>query len=350
MGDVFEVEDPALDRTVAIKLIRPGLNDPAQARERFHREARAAAALHHDHVVPVFDFESDGLHPYLVMPLLAGETLKDRLEREPVLPPADVVRIGRQTAAALAAAHAAGLVHRDVKPSNLWLEALPEWRVLVLDFGLARAVDGRDRLTDPGPSPGTLSYMSPEQARGDPLDGRTDLYSLGVVLYEAAVGRRPAPGGGERSPPPQQARPEVPTALSDLIVRLLRWQPEDRPRTAADVVAALAAMEAGLPAAETDIDMDSTSNAQPPRPAPARGRPRGVGPAALFAVLVGALVAWAVWPRAAGGPVPPAGPGPGSPAAERLRLTALDVRHYAATGDGAVDRGVLGRDTFAATR
>src|SRR5439155_23308474 len=190
MGDVFAAFDPQLQREVAGKVLRPHLADDPGARIRFVREARAAAAVQHDNVLPVHEVgEADGV-PFLVMPLLAGETLAARLRRDGPLPPADVARLGRDAAAGLAAAHARGLVHRDVKPSNLWIETVSGgWRVRVLDFGLARAA-ADDRLTGTGLSPGTPGYMSPEQAEGSPaLDPRTDLFSLGAVLYEAATGR-----------------------------------------------------------------------------------------------------------------------------------------------------------------
>jgi Protein kinase domain len=344
MGDVFEADDPALDRVVAIKVIRSGLSDPHQARDRFHREAKAAAALHHDNVVPIFDFDANGRNPYLVMPLLAGEPLKDRLDRERILPIADVLRIGRETAAALSAAHAVGLVHRDIKPANVWLETIPSgWRVRVLDFGLARAIDGRDRVTEPGPSPGTLAYMSPEQFRGDgPLDGRTDLYSLGVMLYEASTGRLPEIGG-DQSLPPHEIQPAVPPALSTHIMQLLQRRPQDRPQSAEEVVATLTAIERCDPDAETATHFHSTTLL--PRMTKAR-RPRWLIPGAVVAcVLLGAFATWALWPPARAGTSPAIGPSP-EVTAEPLRITAINVRHFAAIEKGSVDRGILGRDSF----
>ena len=147
------------------------------------------AASRHDHVVTIFNVGEAGGRPYMAMPLLTGETLATRLERETKLPPAEAARIGREIALGLAAAHAKGLVHRDVKPANVWLEA-GTGRVKLLDFGLALAHD-TSNLTHSGFVIGTPAYMSPEQARSEPLDGRSDLFSLGVTLYLALTGDRP---------------------------------------------------------------------------------------------------------------------------------------------------------------
>ena len=193
------------------------------------------------------------------MPLLAGETLADRLGRVGRLALPDAVQVGRDVAAGLAAAHAVTLVHRDVKPNNIWLEALSEgsWRAVILDFGLARSSDGRDAVTPEGSVTGTPGYMSPEQARGDEVDGRADLFSLGCVLYEAVTGRRAFPGAqavpvilaiADRNvvpPPPYEVEPTVPRELSDLIMRLLA---KDRDMRFQSASAALAALE-GRPSA-----------------------------------------------------------------------------------------------------
>jgi hypothetical protein len=242
MGAVFEAEDPALERRVALKVMRPAVAAHPEAKARFLREARAAAALQHDHIVPVFHVGEHNGVPFMVMPLLAGESLEDRLRREAPLAAAEVARVGREAAAGLAAAHAAGLVHRDVKPANLWLEA-PAGRVKVLDFGLARVADvGGGGLTQTGAVLGTPSYMSPEQADGRPVDGRSDLFSLGCVLYRLATGEPPFPGttltavlravAEHHPPPPRDRRPDLPAALSDLIERLLAKDPDRRPASA----------------------------------------------------------------------------------------------------------------------
>ncbi|WP_439623639.1 protein kinase domain-containing protein [Gemmata sp.] len=269
MGRVLEAHDPALGRRVAVKEIRPELAADPGARDRFLREARAAAAVRHDHIVPVYHVgERDGA-PFLVMPLLAGESLAARLDRGP-LPPGDVARVGREAASGLAAAHAAGLVHRDVKPANLWLED-PDGRVLILDFGLARATDGGDALTRPGSVLGTPGYLAPEQANGLPVDGRADLFSLGATLYHAATGVRPFRGptltatlravGEHHPPPPREVNPAVPAALSDLIVRLLAKSPADRPASAAAVAAELE----GRPGTVTFATRAAVPHGGPPR-------------------------------------------------------------------------------------
>ena len=248
MGRVLEAQDSKLGRRVAIKEMRPELSLDSAARGRFLREARAAAAVRHDHIVPIYHVgEQDGA-PFLVMPLLQGESLADRLDRG-AMPPADVARVGREAASGLAAAHAAGLIHRDIKPANIWLE-VPNGRALILDFGLARLTDGADALTRPGSVLGTPAYLAPEQANGLPLDARADLFSLGVTLYHAATGTRPFQGptltsilravAEHNPPPPHEVNPAVPVPLSDLIMRLLAKSPADRPASAAAVAEELA--------------------------------------------------------------------------------------------------------------
>jgi serine/threonine protein kinase len=261
MGVVFRAEDPQLRRLVALKVARPALAAGAAARRRLLREARAAAAFTHDHVVPVYQVGEEGGVPFLALPLLAGESLEARLRREGRLPVADVLRIGREVAAGLAAAHERGLVHRDVKPANLWLEALPgqgdgsapAWRVKILDFGLAHAIDGDAGLSDSVVVAGTPAYMAPEQARGEALDGRCDLFGLGCVLYRSCTGRVAFGGSNalavlravevEQPRPPAALNPEVPPGLSDLIGRLLAKRAADRPQGAREVVEALGVLE-----------------------------------------------------------------------------------------------------------
>src|SRR5207249_10465881 len=189
MGVVLKAFDEQLHRVVAIKVMAPQLASSATARKRFAREARAAAAVTHDHVVTIHAVAEDGPLPHIVMQFVAGESLQDRLDRNGPLPLLEVLRIGMQTAAGLAAAHAQGLVHRDVKPSNILLENSVE-RVKITDFGLARAVDDAS-ITQSGVVAGTPQYMAPEQAGGEVLDHRADLFSLGSVLYAACTGRPP---------------------------------------------------------------------------------------------------------------------------------------------------------------
>jgi serine/threonine protein kinase len=231
MGVVYLVDDPLGNRQVAIKMMHARHAADAGARARFLREARSAMAVENDHVVAVYQVGVDRDTPFLVMPLLRGESLEDRLVREPLPPLALVLKVGREVALGLASAHDRGLVHRDVKPANTWLEGDPGAdnpaarvrRVKVLDFGLARSVDGTDGLSMSGAVVGTPAYMAPEQAGGRPVDPRADLFSLGAVLYRMATGQ-PAFAGPSMTailtaiatfnpPPPAQVNPAVPAAL-----------------------------------------------------------------------------------------------------------------------------------------
>jgi formylglycine-generating enzyme required for sulfatase activity/tRNA A-37 threonylcarbamoyl transferase component Bud32 len=248
MGVVFQAEDTVLKRKIALKAMLPSLAADESAKQRFLREAQAAAAVEHDHIVRIFQVgEADGV-PFIAMPFLKGETLDDRLKREGTLPIAEAVRIGREAALGLAAAHGQGLVHRDIKPANLWLEG-ETGRVKVLDFGLAKPASDAAHLTQSGMILGTPAYMAPEQAGGKVPDPRSDLFSLGCVLYEACTGQRPFQGPDllailaaqalHQPPAPREVRPEVPRALSDLVLRLLAKQPVDRPPSAQAVIEAL---------------------------------------------------------------------------------------------------------------
>ena len=189
MGVVYKAFDTELNRPVAIKILAPYLAGIGAARQRFGREAKAAAAIVHEHVVAIHNVESNHESPYLVMQYVAGESLQQRLDRVGSLELCEILRIAKQTAAGLAAAHSQGLVHRDVKPSNILLEEGIE-RALLTDFGLARAADDAS-LTHTGYHPGTPEFMSPEQARGESVDARSDLFSLGSVLYTMCTGRTP---------------------------------------------------------------------------------------------------------------------------------------------------------------
>jgi hypothetical protein len=258
MGVVFRAEDTQLHRPVALKAMLPGLASNASARERFLREARAAAAVRHDHVVSIFQVGQERGTPFLAMELLEGESLESRLRRQPRLPIAEVLRIGGEMAEGLAAAHEAGLIHRDVKPDNVWLES-PRGRVKLLDFGLAKAA-AEPGLTRSGCIIGTPGYVSPEQARGEAVDHRTDLFSLGCVLYRMTTGLAPYQGADavstlvavvlQEPAPPHRLNAEVPPALSELIMRLLAKDPARRPESARAVAEALAGI-AGKTAAPT---------------------------------------------------------------------------------------------------
>lgn len=252
MGVVYQAEDEQLSRTVAIKAMLPGRSD-GTARQRFLREARAAAALKHDHVVTIYQVGEDQGIPFIAMEFLAGESLEQRLEREGALPPVEVIRIAREIALALAAAHERGMIHRDIKPGNIWLEGA-QGRVKVLDFGLARTAGAagnadEQQLTQAGTIIGTPAYMAPEQASGRDVDPRSDLFSLGCVLYRLATGRSAFQGRDLISTllnltttepaAPHSIREEIPVPLSQFILRLLAKDPIDRPQTAKEVVQVL---------------------------------------------------------------------------------------------------------------
>jgi serine/threonine protein kinase len=243
MGVVLRAVDTALHRSVAIKVVAPQLAGDATARRRFAREARATALIENPHVVPIYAFgEVRGL-PYLVMPLVHGESLEERVRRAGPLPLEDILRIGAEVAEGLEAAHVQGLVHRDVKPANILIES-PSGKVRLTDFGLARALDD-PRLTASGYLAGTPQYMSPEQARGEAVDPRADLFSLGGVLYAMATGRAPFVADNtaallykvcEDAPPPlRQVNPALPDWFITIIGHLLRKQPADRYQSAAVV-------------------------------------------------------------------------------------------------------------------
>jgi hypothetical protein len=247
MGIVLKAFDQVLHRVVAIKVMAPQLATCATARKRFVREARAAAAVRHEHIIDIHAVdEANGL-PYLVMEYVAGPSLQQRLDRSGPLELPEILRIGVQTAAGLAAAHAQGLVHRDVKPANILLENGVE-RVKLTDFGLARAAADAS-LSQSGVVAGTPEYMAPEQTRGEALDPRADLFSLGSVLYALCTGRPPFQADGvmgvlrriaEDPPRPiREINPRVPAWLVAVIERLHAKEPADRYQSAAEVAEVL---------------------------------------------------------------------------------------------------------------
>lgn len=251
MGAVYAALDTRLDRRLALKIMLPRYAADPDAKARFLREARLAARVKHNNVVTVYEAdERDGV-PYIAMEFLEGYALDEYLRKKgcPTIP--QVLRIAAEAAAGLAAAHQLGLVHRDVKPGNLWLEA-PQGRVKVLDFGLARPVDAEVEMTRSGAVVGSPAYMSPEQARGERVDHRTDLFSLGTVLYQLCTGKLPFGGpttmavlmalGTQEPRPVQELNPSVPGALATLIHQLLAKKADDRPRTAEEVVRHLRAI------------------------------------------------------------------------------------------------------------
>ena len=249
MGVVFEAEDALLRRRVALKVLQPMLAANSSARKRFLREARATAAVAHDHIVTIFQVGEDRNLPFLAMQFLEGETLEACRQREGSLPVAEIVRIGEELAQGLAAAHSQGLLHRDVKPANIWLEA-DRGRAKILDFGLAWVADGEGPLTAHGTVVGTPAYMSPEQARGEPADVRSDLFSLGSVLYVLCTGRLPFVAASafgtmekvrtETPCPIRDINPAIPEWLDAVVTKLLGKNPDERFQSAGEVAARLA--------------------------------------------------------------------------------------------------------------
>ncbi len=257
MGVVFLAEEPQLQRQVALKAMRPTLAVSALARQRFLREARAIAAIQHDHVVTIFAVGEDRGVPFLAMPFLKGESLEARLRREVVLAVAEALRVAREIGLGLAEIHAHGLVHRDIKPGNVWLEG-EQRRVKILDFGLARQAAGggpEEQLTQAGAIVGSPAFMAPEQAGKGNVDARCDLFSLGVVLYQMLTGALPFQGddalttllavANTEPPPPERHNPQVSAQASALVLRLMSKKPEARPGSAREVVEAVAALERG---------------------------------------------------------------------------------------------------------
>ena len=270
MGVVLQAEDTLLKRPVALKAIKPSLAAGAAVRKRFFREARAMARLEHEHVVRLYEVNEEASVPYIAMELLSGEPLQKRLKREPVLPPSEALRIGREVAEVLAVAHAREMIHRDIKPGNIFLEG-SAGRVKLLDFGLVSAVEEDSRLTQSGTVLGTPAYMAPEQGRGDRVDCRCDLFSLGVVLYRMSTGREPFVGkdalttimaaANDIPPAPRVQNAKLPADLSDLIMRLLAKNPAER-GTAEQAVEALTRIQRGEPASLPVLAQPAPANTE----------------------------------------------------------------------------------------
>jgi predicted ATPase len=280
MGEVYHATDLKLGRPVALKILSAEALAQPEARRRFHEEARLASALNHPHIVTIYSIEEAEGHDLIVMEFVQGETLLQMASRQP-LDPATLVELGIQISEALAAAHAIGLVHRDIKPANILVNR--EGQAKVADFGLAKRLEvpvaGADplatslHLTQSGIVMGTPAYMSPEQTRGEPLDSRSDLFSLGATLYEAATGRRPFEGPStlavlhaiatEEPLPLTRCRPDLPPGLDAIVGRALAKDPADRWASGRDLADALRGLREGAGATTASITL-----------------PRGIAPAA----------------------------------------------------------------------
>jgi urea transport system substrate-binding protein len=301
MGLVFEAEDPNLRRRVALKVLKHEMAGPV-VRVRFLREAQMAASLKDDHVVTIYQVGESAGRPYLVMELLRGESLEQRLKRERWLPVPEALDYARQIARGLRAAHSVGLVHRDIKPANIWLETPADSqgpvRVKILDFGLAKPIRDDAGLTQEGVTVGTPTYMAPEQLEARPVDARADLYALGVVLYRMIAGVPPFEAPSiprlmtailEQDPPPVSSiRVQVPRPVEELLRELLAKDPARRPPSAQSVSERLRTIEDHLPLA---VQGESS-------PGSVHGRRRiglgvWVGAVAIVAsVVIGLAVLW----------------------------------------------------------
>ena len=268
MGLVFYAEDVGLHRPVALKVVRPNADFPkGLVAERFLREARAMAAIKHDHVITVYQVGEEDDVIYVAMELLEGETLESWCLRVTNPHPDDVARIGAEIARGLDAIHRRGLVHRDIKPMNLWLES-PNGRVKILDFGLARDTQDNKNLTESGILVGTPAYLSPEQARGRQIDARGDLFSLGCVLYRLCTGHIPFPAentldqlaalAADDPTPIHNVNPAIPERLANLIMELLAKKPEARPPSAEVVAERLERLLRKLPDCAPPVAADKT--------------------------------------------------------------------------------------------
>jgi eukaryotic-like serine/threonine-protein kinase len=246
MATIYRARDAQLERDVAVKLLRPELGRDPDFLARFRDEARSAASLSHPNIVAVFDFGEEVSGPYIVMELVEGEDLASIIRSQGPLPPRQAARITAEVAKALQAAHSRGIVHRDVKPSNILVAR--DGRVKVADFGIARAVT-ESQLTLPGTTMGSVHYFSPEQARGEVATAASDVYALGIVLYESLTGQRPFSGDGAAAvalarltstpPRPSALRAGVPAELDQIVLRAMALEPDARFPSAAAMASAL---------------------------------------------------------------------------------------------------------------
>jgi len=294
MGVVLKAFDEKLERIVAIKVLAPQLATSGSARRRFVREARAAARISHPHVVSIHSVEEDEKFPYIVMQFIDGMSLQECIDRDGPLSLKEIVRTGTQMAWGLAAAHKEGLIHRDIKPSNILLEHGIR-RVKITDFGLARAADDASR-TQSVVIAGTPMFMSPEQAAGDQLEYRSDLFSLGSVLYTMCAGQPPfraATAMGvlrrvcEETPRSiREINPEIPEWLEAIVAKLLAKEPSERFQSAAELAELLGQHHAGL---------QQSSWFQPVKPGSSGRRRQRWKSAAILGTVLAAIIGIVVW-------------------------------------------------------
>lgn len=344
MGRVYLAHDRELDRRVALKVILPALAADAEMMRRFKQELLLASRISQKNVLRIHDLgEAEGVK-FISMAYIEGEDLHRRLQREPQLPPEEAVRLGAQILAALAAAHEQGVVHRDLKPQNLLLDQ--QGALYVTDFGLAKsAAAAQAVMTQAGAVLGTPRYMSPEQVRGQPVDGRSDLYSFGLILYEMAAGAAPFAGTTAlelmyqrvNTPPPDPsvANPALPPRLRRVILRCLATRPEDRYPTALAARAELTGEDAS---GATGAAVTAVAAPRPWRRLPA-------WQAAAVAVLIAAgLAGWRIWGRPAAGPAPSPtlnAPAPGAiPPLSRGKFIAVLPFAQTAGAHGYVAQGI----------
>jgi eukaryotic-like serine/threonine-protein kinase len=334
MGQVYRARDRVLERTVAVKVLIAASTEDLELVARFGREARAAAALNHPNIVAVFDSGADGDLHYLVMEYVEGQSLAELLRRVGMLEPGRVADVGRQVCQALAAAHAAGLVHRDITPGNVLVD--PAGLVKVADFGIAKLAAATTMTGDK--VLGTAAYLAPEQAQGRPVDGRSDLYSLGCVLYALLTGAPPFAGDSpvamaarhvtEQPTPLSHHNPRVSPALEAVVLTALAKEPADRYQSAAAmaqdlerIVTDAGAGDMPLAGAHGEPPTDRLSSVIPTSTAtvvetarPALRRPGWIPWALVGTIGVVALVAVALWPRTAQQPTGPTAPTTTTPA------------------------------------
>ena len=317
MGVVFEAYDTVIERRVALKMLRTDVFAPEQlpdVRARFKREAHSAGRLSHPNIVTIFDYGEHEGAPYIAMDLMTGEELSRSLESGARMPLPQVVRVMEQLLGALAYAHEAGIVHRDVKPSNVFV--LRDGSIKMVDFGLARIE--ASNLTETGTLLGTPAYMSPEQFLGLPVDARSDVFSAGVILYQMLTGDRPFTGSPStimqkvlRQDPvePSVLNPTLSAAWDDLIKRALAKKPDDRLQSArqfADytrLVAEGKVLPGNAPSGDATVIIDATVRIAPPRSGTSRRGIWAIASAAVVLVVAGAM-AW-VYRPAAVVPAPP---------------------------------------------